>query len=274
MPTHILPLGIDNIATFRADDRILLGEGVFETLRVDNQCPCYSRLHWQRMCEAAEQLGLALDLPYDLWHSQLIQCIQIAGIQTGGIKAILSGGRASRGLASHADTSCLALHAFDYTPQKKSLNLISAAWLRDAKNPTYQLKSVNYLEAILARRQALGSGADDALFFNLNHYATETTVANLFIVKQDKILTPPLSHGVLGGIIRGRILNLCRDCNLVCLELPVDKKMILEADAVFITNSLQGIQSIKSFDSYNVPVEHSLITLLRKALATDESRFS
>ncbi len=273
MPTHILPFSIENIPSFNVDDRIFLGEGLFETLRVKNQRPCYTRLHWERMCQAAQKLGIALELSFEQWDAALVNAIKIAGIQTGGIKAILSGGSASRGLASQGKTSFLAYEVFNFTHHKKPLNLVSATWLRDAKNPIYQFKSVNYLEAILARRQALVSGADDALFFNLDQNATETTVANLFIIKQDKIITPPLSSGLLAGVTRGRILHLAREFNIMSAELPVNRNMIWEADAVFVTNSLQGIQSIKSFDLQDIPEEHTLMSLLRHALDAEEFCF-
>ncbi len=76
------------------------------------------------------------------------------------------------------------------------------------KKSHIQLKSINYLEAIIARRHALERGADDVLFFNMEQYATETTVANLFIVAKGDILTPAVSQGILPGITRHRILHL------------------------------------------------------------------
>ncbi len=270
MPTHILSIG--KSAAFISSDRIFLGEGLFETIRVDQQRPCYSQRHWQRMRQGASSLGISFDLSSERWYEQLIHCIQVATINVRGIKVILSGGCAPRGLDVHAETSTLLFEAFTYPHHRHALRLVSAHWLRDAKNPIYQVKSVNYLESILARRQALACGADDALFFNLDRHATETTVANLFIIKNDQLFTPMLANGVLAGITRSRLLSLSASSGIICTETSIDSAMVGEADAVFVTNALQGIRSVKSFDGSGVSVHHPLVTLLQDLLATDEVR--
>lgn len=274
MPTHIFPINIESTPSFHPDDRILLGEGLFETIKVEQSRPCYSELHWQRMSYAAKSLALCFDISYEMWHSQLMQSIQILQIQTGGIKAILSGGRAPRGLTAQGETSCLSFEGFNYLPEEKStFRLMKAGWLRDAKNPIYKFKSVNYLESILARRQALTCGADDALFFNLDHFATETTVANLFIIKQDQVLTPARSNGLLAGIMRERVLCVLSNAGIDYAETEIDGAMICDADAVFVTNVLQGIQPVSSFNSHEIPTLHPYLTLLRSLLAKDGARY-
>jgi len=272
MPTKILPFGNEKIAAFSVDDRILLGEGVLETLRVEKQLPCYSQLHWQRMCQAAERLEIAFDLSHETWYSKLVHTIQAAQIHSGGVKVILSGGSAARGLTTHGETSCMSFQAFDYPHHEQALHLVSAGWLRDAKNPIYHLKSVSYLEAIIARRHALACGADDVLFFNLDNHATETTVANLFIVKQEKLITPKLTNGVLAGIIRERLLCLCKEIGVACSESAVVREMISGADAVFITNSLKRIQLVASFDTQHFSTYHPLVEKLKRALTSDMAR--
>ena len=266
-------LDVEINASFRLDDRIFLGEGLFETIRVEQQRPCYSQLHWQRMHHAATSLGIPFDLSGSMWYEQLMHCIQVAKINAGGVKVILSGGRAPRGLGAHGNTPSLVFEAFTYPLHRQALRLVSAGWLRDAANPVYQLKSVNYLESILARREALAAGADDALFFNQDHFLTETTVANVFVVKDDQMMTPTLANGVLAGITRGRILNLSAGAGITCTERSLDRAMLAEADAVFVTNVLQGIRSVKSFDGSRVPIRHPLVTLLRHLLDTDGLRW-
>ena len=267
MPTNILDVG--KSGSFMSDDRIFLGEGLFETIRVDQRRPCYSLFHWQRMRQAAISLGISFDLSSEEWYEHLVHCIQVANIRVDGIKVILSGGRARRALDARSDSTSIVFEAFTYQYNQQALRLVSAGWLRDATNPIYQLKSVNYLESILARRQALACGADDALFFNLEHYATETTVANLFVVKNNEIFTPQLTNGVLAGTIRGRLLSLSAESGIICNEMKIDGAAIADADAIFVTNALQGIRSVISFDGAHVPIQHPLVTILRQVLATD-----
>ena len=270
MPTNIFDAKVK--PSLPADDRIFLGEGLFETIRIERRQPCYYKLHWQRMSHAAMLLGIPFELSSPSWYEQLIHCIQVHQVYDGGLKVILSGGSAPRGLDEHGKISSLIFQAFTYTHHRHALRLVSAPWLRDANNPIYKLKSVNYLESIVARRHALSCGADDALFFNLDHNATETTAANLFVVKNERVVTPLLEDGLLDGITRGRILSLCMSAGINCEEASLNSNMLMEADAVFVTNALQGIRSVKSFNENQIPTHHPFVTLLQHLLASDEER--
>ena len=244
---------------FAIDDRIFLGEGLFETMRVDSAKPCFADLHWQRLTKAALALGIPFDVSFDDWYGHLLAQIKQDNLYHGGIKALLSGGSAPRGLAQQGQVSQLILQTFNYTLREQPLRLVSAAWLRDSSNPVYQLKSVNYLEAIIARRQALAQAADDALFYNSLQHATETTSANLFLIKNNALLTPTLSEGLLPGITRSRLLALAQQLQSPWSECSITKSVIEEADALFVTNSLQGIQQIVSLDGRVFSLDHALV---------------
>ena len=269
MKTRILAIQLGKNLPFAADDRLFLGEGLFETIRVDNQRPCYSPLHWQRMKAAAFVLNIPFDLSLDSWESQLTQCIEHASLKVTGVKIILSAGGAPRGLTAQSETSFISFNAFNYLIDTEPLRLITAAWRRDANNPIYQIKSINYLESVIARRHAVAAGGDEALFFNLSYHATETTIANLFIIKNDQIYTPPATSGLLAGITRNRILKICADAKLTCSEAPLCRNQILEADMVFVSNVIQGIRVVKSLDGIDVPTEHTLGVLLIHLLQKD-----
>jgi 4-amino-4-deoxychorismate lyase len=259
MHTRVLVDKGDISPSFAIDDRIFLGEGLFETLRVDSSKPCFAYMHWQRLANSARQLGIPFEVSFDDWLEYLIGQIKRDNLYHGGIKAILSGGSAPRGLAEHGQVSQLIFQTFNYTVQSDPLRLISASWLRDGTNPIYQLKSVNYLEAILARREAIANGADDILFYNSQHNATETTCANLFIIKNSTLFTPPVVDGVLPGIIRSRVLLTALQQGVSCLESSITKNMLEEAEAVFVTNSLQGIRRVASLDSMVFDLNHPLL---------------
>lgn len=255
---------------FACNDRIMLGEGLFETIKVRQGRPCFSKLHWQRMHDAAQHLAIPFTVSLDEWHHLLLHHLLTEQKQEGGIKVILSGGPASRGLVVSALHSKLVLNSFNYPRQEKPLRLQSAAWLRDAANPVYSYKTINYLEAILARRQALNNNADDALFFNTQQHATETTCANLFIIVQGRLITPPLHDGVLPGITRSRILQHCTRLSIDYAEQSITYELLRQAQAVFLANSLQGIQSVISIDAMPYKTTHPLITDLIEFLAQEE----
>ncbi|MGL5743030.1 MAG: aminotransferase class IV [Legionella sp.] len=257
----------ENNFAFPDDDRIFLGEGLFETLKVDSAKPCCADLHWQRLSDSAQKFGIPFELSFEHWLDHLLYKIKQDNLYHGGIKAILSGGSAPRGLAAQGQISQLMLHTFNYTVDTNPLRLLSVPWLRDASNPIYQVKSVNYLEAILARRQAIALGVDDALFFNTQHHATETTCANLFLIQKEYLLTPLIADGVLPGITRARILKLAEQLGISAMECSVTKTMIKDADGVFVTNSLQGIRPILSLDDITFAVNHPLLERLISSLS-------
>ncbi|MDR3441672.1 MAG: aminotransferase class IV [Legionella sp.] len=252
---------------FELDDRIFLGEGLFETLKIVNGEPSCAYLHWQRLSCSANQLSIPFELSYEHWLEQLVQKIKEDKIIHGGIKALLSGGSAPRGLEAKGQRSQLRLDTFHYTIQTQPLRLIRAPWLRDAANPVYQVKSINYLEAVLARRQALAVDANDALFFNTQHHATETTCANLFIIKNNTLLTPALTDGALPGITRSRILDASWQQHIDCQERSLSAALIETADAVFVTNSLQGIRNVFSLDEMTFALDHPLLARLESLLS-------
>lgn len=269
MPTLIFFKENETSLPFAIDDRIFLGEGLFETMRVFNSKVKYAKQHWQRLKKAAFFLGIAFELTFELWIEKLNHFIQLKKMQEGAIKALLSGGRAPRGLAQRAKESCLVFDAFQFIQSSKPLSLVSAPWRRDARNPIYQIKAVNYLEAIIARRHAQAEGAEDALFFNFQNQATETTVANFFIIKENQLLTPAINCGVLPGIIRQRLLILYKEQGLKCFERVIDQELINQAEAAFTSNSLQGIRAISSFDGHIFDSEHPLIRASQAMLFND-----
>jgi 4-amino-4-deoxychorismate lyase len=258
MPTRVV---IEDLV-FERDDRIFLGEGLFETLKVSNAKASHAFLHWQRLSDAAKKLGICFDLSFEAWDMLLEEHINRVCIKEGGIKAILSAGSAPRGLTQQSEDSQIFFQTFQYKPNHNPLRLVRASWLRDQVNPLYQIKSVNYLEAILARKEVQAKGADDALFFNLKHHATETTCANFFIIKNNELLTPALTDGVLPGITRARIFSFCDQQKISCQEVALTQAKIMEADVVFITNSLQGIQRVLSFEGISFAQDHPLIDQL------------
>lgn len=236
-----------------------------------NNKPCYAKEHWQRLSLASSFLTIPFTLTYEVWTEKLKEFIHLKKLKQGGIKALLAAGKAPRGLVECSSESWLIFSAFNFLQNIKPLKLVSANWQRDANNPIYQIKSINYLEAIMARRIAQQAGAEDVLFFNLQNHLTDTTIANFFIIKNDCLFTPSISCGVLPGIVRQRLFILCEKQGIECKEVELDKKSLSQADAAFTSNALQGIRPVQSVDEFDFNVNHPLISLLQKLLLIDQS---
>lgn len=247
-------------------DRIFLGEALFETIKVTNSIPLNAKAHWQRLKKSAAFLCIPFNLSNDDWYQALISDIKKNKIIDGGMKVILSAGESPRGLSELSQYPWMKIACFSHQPNINPLRLISSSWQRDAKNPIYQHKTVNYLEAVLASRLAKENKADDVLFFNFDRFAQETTVANIFIIKNNQLITPALENGILAGITRQRLIRLCLKHNLNCQEANLTKDDILKADALFTTNSLQGIRVVSSLDAIGFLTEHPLLDRLNHLL--------
>ncbi|MFC3908779.1 aminotransferase class IV [Legionella dresdenensis] len=252
----------DNQLTLAGTDRIFLGEGLFETIRVSSGQPVCAELHWQRMKVAAHKLSISFECSREQWHASLLQAGKLANLRDGGIKVVLCPGEAERGLASVGQNPGLIIQAFQYSIERSPLKLIIAPWRRDSNNPVYSVKSINYLEAITACRQARAAGSDDALFLNFNNEILETTVANLFLIKNNQLVTPAISNGILAGITRQRILELARKNGIECVERAIPINELYQADSLFTSNALQGVRPVRSVENVNFDSSHLLINRL------------
>lgn len=251
---------------FDVNDRIFLGEGLFETLRVSKGRPCYAELHWQRIHQSAINLGLSLSLTFSDWQTNLDQCIKVCSLQEGGLKVLFHTGSGQRGLNQEGLHPRLIFTGFSYQRTRTAAKLVTAPWERDADNPVYQFKSINYFEAILAHKYAANCAADDVLFFNTRHEAAETSIANFFLIHNNKLLTPAIHSGILAGITRERILHYCKENAIPYAEQAISRELIETSEAAFICNALQGIRRISGLDQYLFSDDHPLIQQLEQAL--------
>ncbi|MCW8451285.1 aminotransferase class IV [Legionella quinlivanii] len=250
-------------------DRLFLGEAVFETLKVRNGKALYTGLHWRRLRNAAASLNIPFTLALEEWQRVIGQYLKEQNFTDGGLKIILTPGEAPRGLTPRGINPHLVLEFFTYQSVQTPLTIVSSPWQRDRKNPVYQYKSVSYFEAILARRWAVNQNADDVLFFNTESRATETSIANFFIIYQDRIETPVPSEGLIPGILRERILSICKDNQIECRESRVSRAMIKDAEALFTSNVLQGVKAVSRIDHLDKNSVHPLFTRLSALLAKD-----
>jgi len=131
---------------------------------------------------------------------------------------------------------------------RSGLVAISASVRRNETSPLSNVKSVNYLDNVLARMEAERSGADDALLLNTKGEVACATASNVFIVADGCLLTPPLSCGVLPGITRGVVIELAARIGLRCEERPVVPEELAKAEEVFLTNALMGVMPLVRVD--------------------------
>lgn len=230
------------------DRGFLLGDAIFETLRADQGNIAFFKEHYERLAKSAEYLKIPFDYSEAVLLTICESLLEKNNLsKTAALRITLSRGTSERGidLPPQAKPSLLIAVA-TYSPPTKPITACITNITRNEYSIISQLKTVNYLENILARQYAKERGFDEGILLNTQEHITETSVANLFFKIGDTLVTPPLSSGVLPGIIRQQVLNQCKTSKIPCIEKPISLEDIKLATHAFQTNSLIQRQIILS----------------------------
>ena len=223
-------------------DRALRGDGVFTTMLCADGQVVHVEEHCARILHHAKTLGIAVALGAKELRGAASEVIEKNGAKRGQfcINITITRGIAGRGLAMPDRSEPVVLIQISPAPEHSSTPplhaIIARSVRRNEGSPLSQMKTLNYGDHILARREAEKAGADEAIMLNNAGHAACFTVGNLFIVQDGQLCTPPLSDGVMDGIIRRKWMDTA---DVVERSLTADD--LENADAIFLTNSLRGI---------------------------------
>lgn len=210
------------------DEGIFFGKGVFETILFLEK-PIFLKEHIERLKNGMKELGLE-----ELEEEMLLDYISLNFIKNKAVKILVT-----------PQNIIITEREIPYVEEDyiegSSLKLSNLR--RNSTSMLCYIKSTNYIENIIEKNKAKEDGFKDVLFLNENGYLSETSCANIFIVKNDKIYTPKVSCGLLNGIIRMWVI---KNFNVIETELTLDD--LKNADEVFITNSLMGIMKVRKFE--------------------------
>lgn len=251
------------------DDRgLLLGDGLFETLLWSGGTLILGEDHARRMIRGAGVLGLP---PPSLEAFAALAKATVADAGLTGVRAAvrvtLTAGSGGRGLDRPGDPkprlfATAAPSARAAAPAALAISRVR----RNAASPASRLKSLAYLDNVLARREALGAGADEAVMLNTDGCVAGAAAANLFWIEGEALLTPPLAAGCLDGILRGAVLAAAAGMGIAAGERLAGPDALLAADAVFLTNSLTGVRPVRSLGGRTYG-PNALAAALAKAVA-------
>ena len=210
------------------DEGIFFGKGVFETILFLEK-PIFLKEHIGRLKNGMKELGLE-----ELEEEMLLDYISLNFIKNKAVKILVT---PQNIIITEREIPYIEE---DYI-QGSSLKLSKVR--RNSTSMLCYIKSTNYIENMIEKNKAKEDGFKDVLFLNENGYLSETSCANIFIVKNDKIYTPKVSCGLLNGIIRMWVIE-----NFPVIEKELRLDDLKNADEVFITNSLMGIMKVKKFE--------------------------
>jgi branched-chain amino acid aminotransferase len=260
-------LSEDPLAPFDLGDRgLLLGDGVFDTALALDGRVAFAAAHRDRLVAAAAALGFAVE------PARIDQAMRALAAQfpQAAIRTTVTRGSGPRGLKPPAEPRpTLFASAGPLAPGLAGapLRLWPTQIRRNDTAPTARLKTLGYLDAVLAAREAAEHGFDEALFRNTKDAVACGGTGNLFAILDGRLVTPPLTDGVLDGIVRAEILRLAPACALACQERSLTLDTLMRADAVFLTNSLRLLAPVEAIGATVLAsAAHPAVASLARAL--------
>jgi len=247
----LLPLSQARVSPL--DHGFLYGYGLFETMRAYSGHIFSLEAHLARLRRAAAFLGLGLDRLPDLSRA-LYDTLGANHLMNARIRLTLSGGP---GEPVPDVTACreptLLITAREYVPHPDSIyrqgfRAALSAISRNTHSPVSGLKTLSYLDNILARREARLAGADEAIMLNEQGFVAEGSTSNVFLVSGNALRTPGEDCGILPGVTRSVVMELARTAGLATAEEKIAPGEFALADEAFCTNSLVEIMPVTAFD--------------------------
>ena len=259
------------------DHGLLYGDGVFEGMR------CYSgtvfRLaeHLKRLHQSALAINLALPMTLEAIAADVNRTLEANQMKDGYIRLLVTRGAGTLGLdpnrCSNPQVIIIADHISLYPEQyyREGMEIVTAATMRNhpaALSP--RIKSLNYLNNILARIEGTDAGMVEALMLNHKGEVAECTGDNIFIVKNGALKTPPPDAGILEGITRNAVMKLAREAGYPVLEATMTRHDIYTADECFLTGTAAEVVAVVTLDGRKIgagepgPMTRDLLVRFRK----------
>jgi len=241
------------------DHGLLYGDGIFEGIRFYNGRVFRLEEHLNRLWDSARSICLEIPMTMQNMTDAVLETIRQNHLRDGYIRLLVTRGIGNLGLNP---TQCkspsviiiaatIALYHEDF--YRKGLTIVTCATRRSspaALNPA--VKSLNYLNNVMARVEANLAGADEALMLNDAGNVAECTADNVFIVKRGQIFTPPVSAGALRGITRSVVFEIAAELGVKVREADITRHDVFVADECFLTGTAAEIVPVVKADGRSI----------------------
>jgi branched-chain amino acid aminotransferase len=226
------------------DHGLLYGDGIFEGIRIYAGKVFKLAEHIERLYESARHILLEIPLSREQLREAILNAVRVNAKHDGYIRLIISRGAGNLGIDPRNTTDPQVIIIVDdismYPPAlyENGLEIIVASTIRNhpgALNP--RIKSLNYLNNILAKIEATRAGCLEAIMLNVNGEVAECTADNIFFVKHGELRTPPLHAGLLEGITRDTVMELARAAHIPVREMTLTRHDVYSADECFLTGT-------------------------------------
>lgn len=229
-----------------AEPGMMFGWGLFETIRVDRGFPFMLAAHIDRLFSSAVRIHIPLPGTKEALARAAMEYLQTINASTCALKIVLTkaGGKSANLLFTQRP---LAYTAADY---EKGFSVMVSPLKRNTSSSLVYMKTLNYLDNILAKQEAQAKGYQEAVFLNTDGFLAEGSVSNVFFVKDGKLYTPGLCCGLLPGIARKFVIDtLAPHAGLCVSQGCYTPEALFSADEAFLTNALMQIMPIARIGS-------------------------
>jgi branched-chain amino acid aminotransferase len=238
------------------DHGFLFGDGIFEGMRSYGGKVFRLDAHLQRLWDSAKSIWLEIPISRPAMAQAVNETLKRNGIQDGYVRLIVTRGQGTLGLDAHLCanpqvviiTDHIALYPAEY--YDKGLEIVTASTLRNhpaALNP--RIKSLNYLNNILAKIEGHQAGCVEALMLNHKGEVAECTGDNIFLVVRGQLLTPPTDAGILEGVTRGAVMELATEAGVPVHQMALTRHDVYVADECFLTGSAAEVIPVVKVDN-------------------------
>ena len=251
---ELVPESEAKISVF--DHGFLYGDGVFEGIRAYKGVVFKLREHIERLYDSAKFLRIEIPMSKEDLMEAILETVRRNGLSDCYIRVVVTRGVGDLGLDPRkCKKPSIIIIARPMTPLlgKRAVSLIISSVRRDGVDATnHQAKSLNYLNNILAKLEAINAGADDAVMLDSRGFVSEATGENIFIVKDGRIMTPPPTSGILSGITRDCVIELAKSLGYEVVERELTPFELLTADEVFLTGTAAEIVPVESVNGRKI----------------------
>ncbi|MDB6132220.1 MAG: ilvE [Verrucomicrobiales bacterium] len=268
------------------DHGLLYGDGVFEGIRFYNGRVFRLEEHLDRLYKSARSILLQIPITLEEMTAAVLQTCRANGLNDGYIRLVITRGKGAMGLSPYscpkASVIIIACGIKLYSEEayRAGLTMATCATRRpshDILSP--QVKSLNYLNNIMAKVEALQAGAEEGIMLNERGLVAECTGDNVFIVRHGAIATPPISSGALDGITRAVVFEVATQLGITIREAEISRHDIYTADECFLTGTAAEVIAATKLDQRVIgdghpgPVTQRVISRFREIASSTGTPF-
>jgi len=238
------------------DHGLLYGDGVFEGIRAYNGIVFKLKEHLDRLYRSAHTIRLRIPLTKSEMMRAVLETLRKNNLKDAYIRLIVTRGVGDLGLDPRKCPKPTVIiitepliQIYGAEVKEKGMTVIISWVRRDSVDATsHEIKSLNYLNSILAKIEANDAGVDEAICLDKNGFVCEGTGENVFMVKEGKIATPPISTGALAGVTRERVMKLAEDLGHTVVERNITPNELFNADEVFFTGTAAEVVPVREIN--------------------------